>query len=321
MMEYFYEFLLFIGKFISIIIFLFLLFGLARSIKKDPKSGSNQLEIVNLNSEYSAVKNFMLSNMLEKSKIPKKDTNKKKANFNKNIFVSEFSGDIGATSVKTLRDEITAILSVAKENDEVVVILESAGGTVQGYGLGASQLQRIVDAKLKLTVVVDKIAASGGYLMACVANKIVAAPFAIIGSIGVVAQLPNFNKILKKNEVDFEQITAGKYKRTLTLFGENTDEARAKFQSDIDRTHDIFKNYVIERRPGLDIEKVATGEYWQAIHAKELDLVDELGTRDDIIVSSMKSANVFKVKKKQKKSIYKNLFQKAEQILLSFRKF
>ena len=157
--------------------------------------------------------------------------------------------------------------------------------------------------------------------MACVANKIVAAPFAIIGSIGVVAQLPNFNKILKKNEVDFEQITAGKYKRTLTLFGENTDEARAKFQSDIDRTHDIFKNYVIERRPGLDIEKVATGEYWQAIHAKELDLVDELGTSDDIIVSSMKSANVFKVKKKQKKSIYKNLFQKAEQILLSFRKF
>ena len=321
MMEYFYEFLLFIGKFISIIIFLFLLFGLARGIRKEPKSGLNQLEIVNLNSEYFAMKNFMLSNMLEKSKIPKKDQNKKKTEFDKNIFVSEFSGDIGATSVKTLRDEITAILSVAKENDEVVVILESAGGTVQGYGLGASQLQRIVDAKLKLTVVVDKIAASGGYLMACVANRIIAAPFAIIGSIGVVAQLPNFNKILKKNEVDFEQITAGKYKRTLTLFGENTDEARAKFQSDIDRTHDTFKNYVIKRRPGLDIEKVATGEYWQAVHAKELDLVDELGTSDDIIVSSMKSANVFKVKKKQKKSIYKNLFQKAEQILLGLRKF
>ena len=321
MMEYFYEFLLFIGKFISIIIFLFLLFGLARGIRKEPKSGLNQLEIVNLNSEYFAMKNFMLSNMLEKSKIPKKDQNKKKTEFDKNIFVSEFSGDIGATSVKTLRDEITAILSVAKENDEVVVILESAGGTVQGYGLGASQLQRIVDAKLKLTVVVDKIAASGGYLMACVANRIIAAPFAIIGSIGVVAQLPNFNRILKKNEVDFEQITAGKYKRTLTLFGENTDEARAKFQSDIDRTHDTFKNYVIKRRPGLDIEKVATGEYWQAVHAKELDLVDELGTSDDIIVSSMKSANVFKVKKKQKKSIYKNLFQKAEQILLGLRKF
>ena len=221
-------------------------------------------------------------------------------------------GDIGATSVEALRDEITAILSVANSNDEVLVILESAGGTVQGYGLAASQLQRIIDAKIKLTVVVDKIAASGGYLMACVADNIIAAPFAIIGSIGVIAQIPNFNKVLKKNDIDYEQITAGKYKRTLTLFGENTEEGRSKFQADIDRTHQIFQEFVLKRRPILDIEKVATGEYWQAVTAKELNLVDELATSDEVISRLIKNANVYKVKKKLKRSLYQNVLKKLK---------
>ena len=200
-MEYIFEFLLFSGKFLSLIIFLFLFILLLKNTKNEPKVKLNQIEIMNVNREHAAIKKHMLLNITEKSRIKKRKFKEEKKSFEKNIYICNFLGDIGATSVEALRDEITAILSVANSNDEVLVILESAGGTVQGYGLAASQLQRIIDAKIKLTVVVDKIAASGGYLMACVADYIVAAPFAIIGSIGVVAQLPNFHKVLKKNNI------------------------------------------------------------------------------------------------------------------------
>ncbi len=282
-MEYIFDFLLFSGKTLSLFIFLFLFVVLLKNSKTDQKTKLNQIEIININREHAAVKKHMLSNILEKSTNKKRRIKETKETFEKNIFICDFFGDIGATSVDTLRDEITAILSVVNNNDEIIIVLESAGGTVQGYGLAASQLQRIIDAKIKLTVVVDKIAASGGYLMACVADKIVAAPFAIIGSIGVVAQIPNFNKVLKRNNIDYEQITAGKYKRTLTLFGENTEEGRSKFQADIDRTHKIFQEFVLKKRPSLDLDKVATGEFWQAITAKELNLVDELATSDEVI--------------------------------------
>ena len=313
-MEYIFDFLLFSGKSLSLFIFLFLFVVLLKNSKTDQKTKLNQIEIININREHAAVKKHMLLNILEKSTNKKRKIKETKETFEKNIFICDFFGDIGATSVDSLRDEITAILSVVNNNDEIIIVLESAGGTVQGYGLAASQLQRIIDAKIKLTVVVDKIAASGGYLMACVADKIVAAPFAIIGSIGVVAQIPNFNKVLKRNNIDYEQITAGKYKRTLTLFGENTDEGRSKFQADIDRTHKIFQEFVLKKRPSLDIDKVATGEFWQAITAKELNLVDELATSDEVISRLINSANLFKVKKKVKRSIYKNFFKKAGNI-------
>ena len=318
-MEYIFEFLLFSGKFLSLIIFSFLFIVLLKATKNVPKSKFNQIEIININREHAAIKKYMLLNITEKPRIKKRKLKEAKKFFEKNIYICDFFGDIGATSVEALRDEITAILSVADTNDEVIVVLESAGGTVQGYGLAASQLQRIINAKIKLTVVVDKVAASGGYLMACVADSIVAAPFAIIGSIGVVAQIPNFNKVLKKNNIDYEQITAGKYKRTLTLFGENTEEGRSKFQADIDRTHKIFQEFVLKKRPMLDIEKVATGEYWQAATAKELDLVDELATSDEVISRLIKNANVFKVKKKLKRSLYQSFFKKAESILEHFK--
>lgn len=318
-MEYIFEFLLFSGKFLLFFIFLFIFLTLLKISKNAPNKKLNQIEIININQEYAAVEKHMLLNVLEKSQIKKRKKKKLKKTVKKNIFVCDFFGDIGATAVEALRDEITAILSVATDNDEIIIVLESAGGTVQGYGLAASQLQRIVNAKIKLTVVVDKIAASGGYLMACVADNIVAAPFAIIGSIGVVAQIPNFNKVLKKNNIDYEQITAGKYKRTLTLFGENTIEGREKFQADIDRTHKIFQEFVLKRRPQLDIEKVATGEYWQAVSAKELNLVDELATSDELISTLISTANIFKVKKNIKRSIYKNFFKKAAVILDHFK--
>ncbi|MDF5637600.1 protease SohB, partial [Vibrio parahaemolyticus] len=178
------------------------------------------------------------------------------------LFVLDFNGSIDAKEVASLREEITAILAVAREGDEVLLRLESGGGMVHGYGLASSQLDRIKAAGLPLTISVDKVAASGGYMMACVADKIVSAPFAIVGSIGVIAQIPNFNKLLKKHDIEYEQLTAGEYKRTLTMFGENTDKARDKFKQELEETHVLFKDFIRERRPSLDLDKVATGEHW-----------------------------------------------------------
>lgn len=219
------------------------------------------------------------------------------------VFTLGFDGDLNASPVESLREEISAILQVARKDDEVLLRLESEGGLVHSYGLAASQLTRIRDRNIKLTVAVDKVAASGGYLMACVADKILAAPFAILGSIGVVAQLPNFHRLLQKNNVDFELHTAGAYKRTLTLFGENTDAAREKFREELEDTHQLFKAFVTENRPTLDIEKVATGEHWFGTRALALRLVDEIKTSDDYLLDRSKDADLYEVKYRRRQSL------------------
>ena len=223
------------------------------------------------------------------------------------IYVLNFDGDIQASAVASLRQEISAVLTVADAEDEVVVRLESAGGVVHGYGLAASQLRRIRDRKIPLTVCVDKVAASGGYLMACVADKIIAAPFAIIGSIGVLAQIPNLYRLLKKHEVDFEQLYAGEYKRTLTLFGENTDEGRVKMQQQLEEIHDQFKEHIKSQRPAIDIDKVATGEHWLGSRALELGLVDQLQTSDDYLMESRQDAQLVLVSYTGKKKLMERL--------------
>ncbi|MCA1176614.1 MULTISPECIES: protease SohB [unclassified Pantoea] len=219
------------------------------------------------------------------------------------LYVLEFKGSMDAGEVSSLREEISAVLAVAVPGDEVLLRLESPGGVVHGYGLAASQLQRLRDAGLQLTAVVDKVAASGGYMMACVADRIVAAPFSIIGSIGVVAQIPNFNRLLKRNDIDVELHTAGQYKRTLTLFGENTDEGREKFQEDLNETHLLFKEFVQQMRPTLDLEKVATGEHWYGRQALDLGLIDEIGTSDALIIKQMDQFNVLGVHYARKKKM------------------
>lgn len=201
------------------------------------------------------------------------------------LFVCEFDGDLRADAVSSLREELTAILQVARPQDEVAVVLESAGGTIHGYGLAASQLQRVRDHGLRLTTLVDKIAASGGYMMACVGDELVCAPFAIVGSIGVVAQLPNFHRLLRKHDVDFELLTAGRYKRTLTMFGENTPAGREKFQAELDEAHGLFKEFVARHRPALDLDQVGTGEYWLGTRAQTLGLVDRLATSDEFLTA------------------------------------
>lgn len=280
---------MFLLKSITIVIACLIVFAGFFSMSRKPKP---KLEIVSLNKHYDHLYALMNKEILGK-KIPKKKKNKK--NDQPTLFVLDFHGDIKASQVEQLRDEVTAILCIAKSGDEVLVRLDSPGGIVNSYGLAASQLQRIRDKNISLTVSIDKMAASGGYLMACVANRIIAAPFAIIGSIGVVAQIPNVHRWLKKHDIDVELLTAGEYKRTLTVFGENTDKGRKKAQDDLEKIHAAFRNYVSNNRNQLDIDKVSTGEHWLAKDAFQLNLIDKLCTSDEYIIEKIPEYKTFKL--------------------------
>ncbi|MDO4625823.1 MAG: protease SohB [Pasteurellaceae bacterium] len=229
------------------------------------------------------------------------------------LYVIDFKGDIMASQTAALSQELNAILAVAKPEDEVLLRLESPGGVVHGYGLAASQLARLKQKGIKLTVVIDKVAASGGYMMACVADKIISAPFAIIGSIGVVAQVPNIHRLLKKHDVDVDVMTAGEFKRTVTLLGENTEKGKQKFQQELEETHQLFKNFVSQHRSQLDLDQVATGEHWFGQQALDLHLVDEIGTSDDVILHALQEKRVINVKYIIKKSLTQKLSKQAEE--------
>ena len=236
------------------------------------------------------------------------------------VFVLDFDGDIQASAVSALREEISSVLQVAREADEVVLRLESGGGLVHAYGLAASQLLRLRERRLKLTITVDKVAASGGYMMACVGDQILAAPFSIVGSIGVVAQLPNFNRLLRKHDIDVELHTAGDFKRTLTVFGENTDSGRAKFREEIEETHTLFKRFVLQNRPVLDIAKVATGEHWFGSQALGLKLIDRILTSDDYLLEKASEAEVYEIRYRRPRPLSERLSQQFTRLLLAGRR-
>lgn len=312
-MEFLYEYGMFLAKAITIVVAIVavIIVVLASTVKH--KSDKGELRITNLSEELEELKHGLKEELLSKNefkayekqlKIDEKVKDKTEGDTSKGkVFVIDFKGSIDAAEVASLREEISAILAIAEKGDEVVVNVESGGGMVHGYGLTSSQLDRLRQADIPLTVCVDKVAASGGYMMACVANKIYAAPFAIVGSIGVVAQLPNFNRLLKKHEIDYEQHTAGDFKRTLTVFGENTDEGRQKFQEELEETHVLFKAFVSKYRPELNLEKVATGEHWYGQQAIELGLVDEILTSDDVVMSLAKDRKVYKLRYQVKKKL------------------
>lgn len=309
--------------FILVILILVLLIGILALFGRGKEKHHGRISIKNINKKYAQVKEMLLHEILSKKSFKQFIKNKKsiekhtnpEAHPQKNIFILNFDGDIRASGVTALREEITAILQVAHVHDEVVVRLESAGGMVHAYGLAAAQLSRIREKSIPLTVIVDKVAASGGYLMACIANKILAAPFAIIGSIGVIVQLPNFHRLLKENHIDYEQLTAGNFKRTLTLFGENTQEAREKLHEEIEEIHHIFKNVIQEHRTHLNIEKIATGEHWLAKQAIELKLVDGLQTSDDYLLQQSENAKLFEVSYHVKKSLSERIFSSVQLML------
>ena len=269
-----------------------------------------KLSITNLSDKYEEMGNSVKGSILQPKELKKfnkesakKKKKKEKDEVDESIFVLNFKGDIQATEVEKLKQEINAILLADTECSEVVVKVESGGGSAYAYGLCAAELKRLVDNGINLTVCIDKVAASGGYLMSCVASKIIAAPWAIVGSIGVIAQLPNFHRLLKKNLIDFEMHTAGEFKRTLTTLGENTDAGRAKFKEDLEALHLIFKDFVKEQRPQVNTDVVATGEVWQGEKAVEVGLVDALETSDNYLVGLSKKARLFEISFIEKKNL------------------
>lgn len=315
---------LFTAKTFILFLLLFLVFAafftlLAKS--KDKTKG--RLTIKNLNKYYDETKDIFLSETVSKKdfktflKEKKKQAKQASKEKSKHVYVLNFHGDLKASAVASLREEITAILNIATREDEVIVRLESAGGVVHGYGLAAAQLMRLRSYHIPLTITVDKLAASGGYMMACIANKILAAPFAIIGSIGVIIQLPNFHRYLKDKRIDFEQLMAGDFKRTITLFGENTEEGREKLQHEIEDVHQQFKELITQHRPQIDIKKVATGEHWLGQQALALNLVDDLKTSDDYLLECSKKAKLFEITYEIKKPLLSRLSASASQALLN----
>lgn len=321
-MEFLSEYGLFLAKSITIIITVAVIAGILASLgQKGKKHEKGHIEVVSLNETITTMSDALADVVVsadtrkaalktEKKSHKAEQKAEKKALkggsdpvVKKRVFVLDFHGDLRASAVDSFREEITTVLAQASSDDEVVVRLESGGGMVPGYGLAASQLDRIKKKNIPLTVCIDKVAASGGYMMACVADQILAAPFAVIGSIGVVAQIPNVHRLLKKHDVDIELMTAGKYKRTLTMLGENTDEGREKFREELEDTHDLFKAFVGEHRPGLDIEEIATGEVWYGAPAIKKGLVDDTKTSDEYLTGQLDSADVYTVTYAHKKSL------------------
>ena len=341
-MEYIIEYGVFLAKAVTIVVSIVFILGVAFSNSNRREKGGKKgaIRVSYLNEYYENLSDSLKIAVLDKptlkllEKAEKKKAkseekkSKKRAKNNaktldpktsketiitpederkKRVFVLNFEGDVGAESVSSLREEITTVLSLADESDEIVLRLESPGGMVHAYGLASSQLLRIRNAGIPLTICVDKVAASGGYMMACLADRLIAAPFAIIGSIGVLVQLPNFSRVLQNYDVDYEIISAGEYKRTLTTFGEITEKGREKVKEEVETIHDVFKKWVKEYRPAVEIDKIATGETWLGSQAKDRYMVDDIRTSDEILVEAVKEHDVYEVEYEIPKSIQDKL--------------
>lgn len=322
MADFFMQLSLFSAKaIIVLIVILALVFGLLVIIMNAKQKTTGRLSFKKLNEKIEETKQALLAETLSKKaykaqlKAAKKEAKETADQMKPVLYVLDFQGDIKASAVDALREEITAIISAHQPHDEVLLKVDSPGGVVHGYGLAAAQLLRLKEAGIKLTVSVDKVAASGGYLMACVADKILAAPFAIIGSIGVIMQLPNFHRLLQDKHIDFEMQTAGEYKRTLTLFGENTDAGRAKLKEELEDIHQQFKKLIADHRPQLDINQVATGEHWLGEHALQLKLVDELMTSDTYLLNRSKQATLIEIDYAMKKPLLAKLTQASANVI------
>jgi serine protease SohB len=332
-LEFIYEYGLFLAQAVTLVAAILIVVAGLVSMGHRQKAELHEghIEVRNLNEKYRQISDsiqHMVSDpeVLKEQKKADKKTDKadakkakkarKKADAaverRKRLYVLAFDGDIKASATDNLREEISAVLPQVQDGDEILVKVESPGGLVHSYGLAASQLQRITSAKVPLTIAVDKVAASGGYMMACVADRIIAAPFAVLGSIGVLAQLPNFHRLLKKNNIDFELLTAGEYKRTLTIFGENTDKGREKFVEELEETHELFKSFVGDNRPALDIAKVATGEVWYGQQAVGEGLIDDIQTSDGFVQERLQDWDVYEVKFVHKKNWQEKLGFAAE---------
>ena len=318
MAEFFADYGLFLLKTLTIVIAVIAVIVAAAAAQR--RATHEGLEVEDLNKKYRKLSDGLrdaVSTKEEQKKAAKErkaeaKAKEKQASSRPRSFVIDFKGDLKASAVGSLREEVSAVLDVATPDDEIILRLENHGGIVHEHGLAASQLARIRDREIPLVVCVDKVAASGGYLMACVGSQVYAAPFAILGSIGVLAQIPNFNRMLDSHGVDFEQVTAGQYKRTVTMFGKNTDEDRAKLKEELEDVHALFKDAVAKYRPTLDLDKVATGEHWSGTRALELGLADELRTSDEVLAERAVDRDLFHVTYKIKQPLQKRLMSNVE---------
>ena len=318
MSQFLAEYGMFLLKVMTIVVAIVIIIGTASAASR--RAAQEGLEVESINKKYRNLASALRKAVLKKAEqkqVAKAEKQRDKAEAKytttrPRTFVIDFKGDLKASAVPSLREEVSAILDVAGEGDDVLLRLENHGGVVHEHGLAASQLTRIRDRDIPLTVCVDKVAASGGYLMACVATRICAAPFAILGSIGVLAQLPNFNRFLDSHGVDFEQISAGKYKRTVTMFGENTEEDRAKLKEELEDVHTLFKAAVSRYRPDLDLDKVATGEHWYGTMALDLGLADEIKTSDELLAELAADRDLYQVAYKIKQPLQKRLMSNID---------
>ena len=291
---------------------------IARLARSDERK-ERDIKVTPLDERYDAMRDAMNGALLDKkerkalAKTRKKETKasakaRRGHTPGKRIYVLAFKGDMRATAVKRLASEIDTLLIAARPGtDEAVIRIESPGGSVTGYGLAAAEILRLRERKIKVTASVDQVAASGGYMMACAADRIVAAPFAVVGSIGVVAPVPNLHRLLKKNEIDFEEMTAGEFKRTISFLGEITPAGREHFRGKLDETHEAFKAHVAECRPNVDIASVANGDYWLAREALPLGLVDEIMTGDELLFRARDSARLYEVKTEAHKTLLQQI--------------
>ena len=318
MAEFFADYGLFLLKTLTIVVAIIVVIVAAAAAQR--RAANEGLEVEDLNKKYRKLSDGLrhaVSTKEEQKKAAKErkaeaKAREKQEHSRPRSFVIDFKGDLKASAVSSLREEVSAVLDVATPDDEIILRLENHGGIVHEHGLAASQLARIRDREIPLVVCVDKVAASGGYLMACVGSQVYAAPFAILGSIGVLAQIPNFNRMLDSHGVDFEQVTAGQYKRTVTMFGKNTEEDRAKLKEELEDVHALFKDAVAKYRPALDLDKVATGEHWYGTRALELGLADELKTSDEVLAERASERDLFHVTYKIKQPLQKRLMANVE---------
>mmetsp|Transcript_9058 Transcript_9058/g.12909 ORF Transcript_9058/g.12909 Transcript_9058/m.12909 type:complete len:423 (-) Transcript_9058:25-1293(-) len=171
---------------------------------------------------------------------------------------------------------------------EVIILLESPGGSAAEYGLAAQQILRLRDEPgIQVTVIVDKVAASGGYMMACTSSpgRLYAAPFAVVGSIGVIGQTVNIHNALESWGVKPLVFRGGKHKAPVGLIGEVSEDGMKTIQKMIDKTHNAFKRHVLAARPKLakQIDDVATGDVWLGCDALDVGLIDRVITSDEYI--------------------------------------
>ncbi len=318
-MAFLQEYGLFLAKAVTIVIAVVACLGAIIGLKRsDADSHDSKLKLTSLNEHYEMLREQLYEELLDKKALKARQKAQKKANKEKEksedalprLFVLDFDGDVEASAVTALREHISALMQVADNKDTVLLRLESGGGFVHAYGLAASQLIRLREKSLNLVIAVDKVAASGGYMMACVANELIAAPFAIIGSVGVIGAVPNFHNLLKKNDINYEQHTAGEHKRSLTVFGENTDADREQFRKELNETHQLFKNHIAQMRPALNVAEIATGETWYGVQAVEKNLIDRVQTSDDYLLSHLDSHQIIQLEEETETTLLERLKNK-----------